>query len=64
MFVAFVDDQMPVVRHAVIDDALADEALDQGDINSAGEFLVPATEPADGFGGQVEKGGEALDPLF
>ena len=55
---------MTVVRHPVIDDALADEALDEGDVNSTGKFLVPAAEAADGFGGQTEKGREALDPLL
>ena len=53
--VAFIDDQMPVVRHAVIDHPLADEALDQCDIDVSREFLVPAPKPPDGLGGQAEK---------
>ena len=35
---AFVDDQVPVVADPVVDDSLADEALDQGDIEVSREF--------------------------
>ena len=61
---AFIDDQVPVVRHAVIDGTLADQALDQRDIDPAAELLVPATEPANRLGGQPEERGETFDPLF
>ena len=44
--VAFVNDQMPVVRHAVIDDALADEALDERDVDATGQLFMPAAKPA------------------
>ena len=49
--VAFVDDQMPVIRHPIIDDSLANEALDQRDIDDSGRFLAPAADAANGFFG-------------
>ena len=42
---------MPVFGHTVIDDTIADEALDEGDIDVSAEFFVPAAEATDVFGG-------------
>jgi hypothetical protein len=40
--VAFVDDEMSVDAYAIIDDALPDEALNEGNIYPTG-WLVPTT---------------------
>ena len=55
---AFVNDEMPVFGHAVIDDPLADKALDESDVDLSGKFPVPAAEATDGLGGQAKERGE------
>src|SRR5579863_9379547 len=61
--VALIDDQVTVLTHAIIDDALPDQALDDRDIHST-RRLVSATADAPNCGWQhIEKAGEPLDPL-
>lgn len=45
--VAFVDDEVAVVGNEVFDHALANEALDDGDVDVAGEFLAASAEASD-----------------
>ena len=60
----FIDDEMSVIRHAVIDHTLADETLDQGDIEVSREFPVATAEASDRLRWQIEKRGQPLDPLL
>ncbi len=62
--VAFVDDEVAVVGDAVVHGAFANEALDEGDVEGAGEFAASAAQATNGFCGQVEEGGEAFEPLL
>src|SRR5262245_37807698 len=62
--VAFVDDEVAVVGNAVVDDALAHQALNHCDIDQPG-WPVPATaDTADRLHGKVQEGGKPLDPLI
>ena len=45
--VAFVDDEVPVLGDAIVNDALSDQALDDGDIESPRGAIAPAANPAD-----------------
>ena len=60
---AFVDDEMAVVRDEVRDLAVTHEALDQRDIDDAGRFAAPATDDSDVLRIDVEECLETLDPL-
>jgi hypothetical protein len=45
--VAFVDDHMAVLGDTVIDDALADETLNDGNVNPSGRSISSAADPTD-----------------
>lgn len=62
--VAFVDDEVAVVGDEVFDHALANEALDDGDVDPAGECFASAAEVSDLFFFELEKLRKALDPLI
>src|SRR5579864_5982306 len=62
--VTFIDDEVAVIGHKIVDDALADQALNQGDIEQPGWSPSTAADAADRFRGEAQKGGEALDPLI
>ena len=62
--VAFVHNEMAVIAHAILDDALADQALDDRDIQRAGQLPLAAADPANRLRRQAEKRRQSLDPLF
>ena len=62
--VALVDDQVAVVGHAIIDDALPDQALNDRDIEQPGRRVSPAADAPNRLGGHAEERREALDPLI
>ena len=45
--VAFVDDEMPIIADDIIDFALANQALDQGDVNLTFRLATTAADHAD-----------------
>jgi hypothetical protein len=53
---AFVNDQMSIMRNTIIDDALSHEALDYSDINSSCRLAAPASDPADVTAPHVQEG--------
>ena len=61
---AFIDDEVSVVGDEVFDSALADEALDDRDVDYTGEFLATASETSDFFFLQIEELRKSLDPLI
>ena len=61
--VALVDDEMTVLRHAILDDALAHQALNDGHVQRTGRFLAAAADAADRLGRQVEKRRQAARPI-
>ncbi len=62
--VAFVDHEVAVVRHAVVDDSLAHQALNHGDIEQPGWPVSPAADTADRSCGDVQERGKPVDPLI
>ena len=44
---ALVDDQLPVVGHAIVNDALPDETLNDSDVEQPGRSASPTPDPAD-----------------
>ena len=60
---AFVDDHLPVAAGHVLRPPLADQALDEGDVDGPGRSRRPAADAPDGLFGDVEEGREARDPL-
>jgi hypothetical protein len=61
---AFVDDELTVIGHAVVHHAFAYHALDHRYVDQPGRAAAAATDTADGLGGQTEKQREPLDPLI
>ena len=63
--VTFVDDHVPIVTDAIVHDAFADEALNDGHIDAARSACVrpPPIRPID-FAGTFRNVGETLDPLI
>ena len=61
--VAFVDDQLAVVSHDVVDLAVSDQALDQSHVNHARRFSLSTAYCANLFGVDLEEGLQPLDPL-
>ena len=60
---ALVDDQMAVVGHAIINDTLSDETLNDGDVEQPGGSASPAADATDRLRRHVEERRESLDPL-
>src|SRR6185437_10296444 len=52
---AFIDNHMAVLLDKIIDDSLAHQALDDGDINDSGRFLLAAADSANAFGRDGKK---------
>ena len=61
---ALVDDEVAVVGDEIFDRPLADEALNEGDVERAAEALSPAAQATDLLWGNVEKLRQALHPLL
>jgi hypothetical protein len=61
--VTLVDDHVTVGCDAVVDDALSNQALDDGNIDRAGRSVLPAADTANRLGWYVQKRREPLDPL-
>ena len=59
-----VDDQVAVVGHAIIDDALPDEALNDRDVEQSGRPASPAADATNRLRGHAEERRESLDPLI
>src|SRR5262249_1019791 len=62
--VAFVDYHLAIFAHAVVNYALAHEALDKRDIDHAVRFLSSSPDMTDCRPRQIEKSAKPLDPLF
>jgi hypothetical protein len=53
---AFVNDQMSILRNTIVDDALSDQTLDHSDINSSCRLAVASSDPADVTATHGQKG--------
>ena len=62
--VAFIDDHLPIVTDAVIDDTIADKTLNDSDVEQAGRLVSAAANSSDRLRREIQKGCEALDPLI
>ena len=62
--VAFIHDHVPVVGYAVVDNALADEALNDGHIDSSRGLPTASANPANVFGGNSEELRQPFNPLI
>src|SRR5213594_1055884 len=60
---AFVNDQMSILRNTIIDNALSHETLDHSDINFSCRLAAPASDPANVTATHVQEGLQALHPL-
>ncbi len=58
-----VNDQMAVLGHAVINHALPDETLNDGDVEQPGRPASAAANATNRLGGHAEERREPLDPL-
>ena len=61
---ALIDDEVAIFRHAILDDALVDQALDHGHVQRAGRLLVSAADAADRLRRQAEECRKPIDPLL
>ncbi len=61
--VAFVDHEMAVSGHQVVDLASAPQALDHPDIDDAARLTHVAADPTDGGGRQIGERPETGEPL-
>jgi len=59
-----VHDDLTVLRHAILDDALSYQALNDGHIERTGRFLVAASDASNRLGRQIEERRKPLDPLL
>ena len=59
----FIHDKVTVICHEVRDDALANKALHQRNIENAGRLFLPAVDDADSAGGSFQKYAEPGHPL-
>ena len=62
--VTLVHDDLAVLRHAILDDALVDQALNHGHVQRTGCLLVAASYAANRLGRQTEEHRQPLDPLL
>ena len=62
--VALIDDEMAVVADAIVDDALPDQALNHGDIDSAGWLVPAATDSPNRGRWHVQERRQPFDPLI
>ena len=62
--VTFVDDEVAVVRHAVIDHALPHKTLNERDIERAGGSASAASDSTDGLRRQAKKRRQSFYPLI
>jgi hypothetical protein len=60
---AFVHDDMAVVRHHIIHDLLAIKALDDRHINDSAGIPTTTADLADAFDWHIEKRGQSFPPL-
>jgi len=60
---AFIHNNVTVPSHEVVHVALADQALDHGDIEPARRQILPSPDPADGFWINSQERGKPRDPL-
>ncbi|PTW96677.1 hypothetical protein C8N33_1247 [Pararhodobacter aggregans] len=61
--VAFIDDQLAVVSHDVVDYAVSDQALDKRHVNHACRFPPSTANCADLLGVDLKEGLQPLNPL-
>lgn len=52
---ALVNDHMAVISHAIINNTLPDQALDEGDVELSGRPVSSAADSADRFRGNAEE---------
>lgn len=62
--VAFIDDDLPILADAVINDPLADEALNDGHVEQPGRLVSAVANSSDRLSRQIQERREALDPLI
>src|SRR5690348_6500541 len=62
--VALVDDHVAVVGHDVRNHALADETLNDADVNPPSWSTSASTDATERFGMYIEKRRKAFDPLI
>jgi len=61
--VAFIDDHLPVVANAVVDNTFTNEALNDGDIEQPSRCVSATADSANRLGRYVQESRETLDPL-
>src|SRR5208282_5009789 len=61
---AFVDNQVPVIAHQIINHAFADQALNYRHIQQAGWLLGATAHPSNGARRYSQESGKPLDPLL
>ena len=62
--VAFVNDDVAVLRHQILDLTLSMETLDNCDVDDAALFCLPSADLADRIDRQIEERGEPFTPLI
>src|ERR1700688_2410207 len=62
--VTFVNNKMTVFGNPVVNDAFADQALNQGDIKHAIWLISSTSDMADRFRRQIKKCTKSFNPLF
>ena len=62
--VAFVDDDVSVISHAIVNGTFTDEALNHGDIDDAGWFVSSTNDSANRLRRLAQKRREPLNPLI
>src|SRR5206468_9603409 len=61
--VAFIDDHLPVVTNAVVDNTFANEALNDGHIEQTGRCVSATADSTNRLCRYVQEGRETLNPL-
>src|ERR1700730_734493 len=62
--VAFVNNKLTVIGHSVVNDALADQALNERNIKHAIGFISSTCDMTDRLWSQVEKCAKLLNPVL
>src|SRR4051812_26367430 len=62
--VAFINNEMAIFGHTVVNDSRADHALNESNIKHAIGFLSSASDMTDRLRRQIEKCTKSLDPLL
>lgn len=61
---ALVYNEMAIVSNQIVNNALAHQTLEQGNIQHAGRFPATAADSADALGRHAKKRGKSFDPLL